>query len=202
MMATANYLAAAKPGLVGVDELRRKWGWFLALGVVLIVAGSVAIGSSFVMTILSMVFLGWLMIGGGVLEAIHAFGCKKWGGFFIDLLTGLLYIVVGFMFVANPGASAVTLTLLIAMFLIFGGIFRVVIALIMQTHNWGWLLLHGAIDLLLGVLIWRQWPISGLWVIGLFVGIDMICNGWTLVMLGLMAKNMPNRTDDELATTG
>ena len=201
-MATANFLAAASPGMVGVDELRKKWSWFLGLGIVLIVAGSVAIGSSFLTTIFSMVFLGWLMIGGGVLETIHAFGCKQWGGFFIDLLTGLLYIVVGFMIIANPGATALTLTLLIAMFLIFGGIFRVVISLIMRTHNWGWLLLHGAIDLLLGVLIWRQWPISGLWVIGLFVGIDMICNGWTLVMLGLMAKNMPNRTDDELATTG
>jgi len=200
-MATANYLAATGLGVVGVDELRKKWGWFLALGIVLIIVGSVAIGSAFLTTVFSMVFLGWLMIGGGVLQALHAFGCKKWGGFFIDLLTGLLYIVVGFMCVANPGATAVSLTLLIAMFLIFGGIFRVVIALIMPTHNWGWLLLHGAINLLLGILIWRQWPISGLWVIGLFVGIEMICNGWTLVMLGLMAKNMPTATTEKAAMT-
>jgi uncharacterized membrane protein HdeD (DUF308 family) len=200
-MATANYLGVASPGLVGVEELRKKWGWFLALGIVLIIVGSVAIGSAFLTTVFSMMFLGWLMIASGVLQSIHAFGCKKWGGFFIDLLTGLLYIVVGFMCVANPGATALTLTLLIAMFLIFGGIFRVAIALIMQTHNWVWLLLHGAINLLLGILIWRQWPISGLWVIGLFVGIEMICNGWTLVMLGLMAKNMPTATTDRAAMT-
>jgi uncharacterized membrane protein HdeD (DUF308 family) len=131
------------------------------------------------------------MIAGGILQAIHAFACKKWSGFFIDLLTGLLYIVVGFMCVANPGATAVALTLLIAMFLMFGGIFRIVIALIMRHQHWGWLLLHGAINLLLGILIWRQWPLSGLWVIGLFVGIDMIINGWSLVMLGLTAKNLP-----------
>lgn len=184
------------PGLasVGLEELKSKWGWFLGLGIVLIVAGTIALGSAFLMTVFSMMLLGWLMIVGGVLEAIHAFGCKKWSGFFIDLLTGILYLVVGFMIVANPEASAVALTLLMAMFLIFGGIFRVVLALVVRYQHWGWVLLHGAINLVLGILIWRQWPLSGLWVIGLFVGIDMIFNGWSLVMLGLAAKNMPTGT--------
>jgi uncharacterized membrane protein HdeD (DUF308 family) len=196
-MATEPYLTAANPTMVGADELQKKWGWFLALGIVLIIGGAVALGSAFLTTVFSVVFLGWLMIAGGILQAVHAFGCKRWSGFFIDLLTGLLYVVVGFMCVANPGATAVTLTLLMAMFLIFGGIFRVVIALITRYQNWGWLLLHGAVNLLLGIFIWRQWPLSGLWVIGLFVGIDMMINGWTLVMLGLMAKNLPTT-----ATTG
>jgi uncharacterized membrane protein HdeD (DUF308 family) len=180
--------------MVGADELRKKWGWFLALGIVLIVGGTVAIGMSCLTTVFSVMLLGWLMIVGGILEAVHAFSCKGWGGFFIDLLTGLLYVVVGFMCVANPGATAVALTLLIAMFLIFGGIFRSVVALIMRYPNWGWVLLHGIINLLLGVMIWRQWPLSGLWVIGLFVGIDMIFNGWSLVMLSLAAKNLPAAT--------
>jgi uncharacterized membrane protein HdeD (DUF308 family) len=190
-MATASYLAAANPNMVGADELRKKWGWFVALGIVLVIGGAIAVGAAFSMTVFSVFFLGWLMIAGGILEAIHAFGCKRWSGFFIDLLTGLLYVVVGFMCVANPGATAIALTLLIAMFLIFGGIFRVVIALIMRHQNWGWLIFHGAMNLLLGILIWQQWPLSGLWVIGLFVGIDMILNGWTLLMLGLAGKNLP-----------
>jgi uncharacterized membrane protein HdeD (DUF308 family) len=190
-MASASYLEATGPTMAGADELRKKWGWFFALGIVLIICGTAALGAAFLMTVFSMFFLGWLMIAGGILEAVHAFGCKKWSGFFIDLLTGLLYVVVGFMCIANPGATAVALTLLIAMFLIFGGLFRVVVALIMRHHNWGWLLIHGAVSLLLGILIWQQWPISGLWVIGLFVGIDMIFNGWSLVMFGLTAKNLP-----------
>jgi uncharacterized membrane protein HdeD (DUF308 family) len=180
--------------MVGADELRKKWGWFLALGIVLIIGGTVAIGMSCLTTVFSVMLLGWLMIVGGILEAVHAFSCKGWSGFIIDLLTGLLYVVVGFMCVANPGATAVALTLLIAMFLIFGGIFRSVIAVIMRYPNWGWVLLHGVINLLLGVMIWRQWPLSGLWVIGLFVGIDMIFNGWSLVMLSLAAKNLPTAT--------
>jgi uncharacterized membrane protein HdeD (DUF308 family) len=127
------------------------------------------------------------------LQAAHACSCKGWGGFFIDLLTGILYVVVGFMVVANPGTTAVALTLLIAMFLIFGGIFRIVVAAVVRFQNWVWLLLHGVVNLLLGIAIWRQWPLSGLWVIGLFVGIDMLFNGWSLVMLGLAAKNLPTR---------
>jgi uncharacterized membrane protein HdeD (DUF308 family) len=176
--------------LVGLDQLKKRWGWFLAMGIVLVLLGSVAIGSAFVMTLISMIFLGWLMIIGGILQATHAFGSKRWGGFFIDLLAGILYMVVGFLMVANPGASAVALTLLIAMFLIFGGIFRIVLALSVRFHNQLWLVLHGIINLVLGILIWRQWPLSGLWVIGLFVGIDMIFNGWSLIMLGLAAKNL------------
>ena len=132
-MASAS--EAMGPTMAGADELRKKWGWFVALGIVLIIGGTVALGAAFFMTVFSMFFLGWLMIAGGILEAVHAFGCKQWSGFFIDLLTGLLYVVVGFMCIANPGATAVALTLLIAMFLIFGGIFRVVVALITRHHN-------------------------------------------------------------------
>ena len=176
---------------LGLHELRRRWSWFLALGIVLIVLGAIALGSTFLMTLVTMVFIGWLMIIGGVIEVVHACAVKNWGGFFVDLLTGILYVVVGFMIVSNPGATAVALTLLIAMFLIFGGLFRIATAVIVRFQNWMWLLLHGVINLLLGIAIWRQWPVSGLWVIGLFVGIDMILNGWSLVMLGLAAKNLP-----------
>jgi uncharacterized membrane protein HdeD (DUF308 family) len=176
---------------VGLEELRKKWGWFVALGILLIVLGATAIGSSVFMTLATMTLVGWLMIVGGIVQAIHAFTCKAWGGFFVDLLTGLLYTVTGFLVVANPGATAVALTLLIAMLLIFGGIFRIVVALVIRFQNWVWLLLHGAINLLLGISIWQHWPLSGLWVIGLFVGIDMIFNGWSLVMLGFAAKNLP-----------
>jgi uncharacterized membrane protein HdeD (DUF308 family) len=177
--------------LIGLQELRKRWCWFLSLGILLIVLGAIALGASVLATLVTMELVGWLMTGGGILQAVHAFTCKKWSGFFIDLLTGILYVVVGFMIVGNPLATAATLTLLIAMFLIFGGVFRIATAITVRFQNWVWLLLHGVINLLLGISIWRQWPLSGLWVIGLFVGIDMIFNGWSLVMLGLAAKRIP-----------
>lgn len=188
-MAPRNFVSELHK--LGVDELRRKWGWFVALGILLVILGTVAIGASVLTTLVSVVFIGWLMIVGGAMETVHAFSCKAWGGFFIDLLAGILYTVAGFLIVSNPGASAIMLTLMIAMLLIFEGVFRLVVAIAVRFHNSMWLIFHAVIDLLLGFSIWQSWPLSGLWVIGLFVGIDMIVNGWTLFMLGLTAKNLP-----------
>ena len=183
---------------VGLDEVRRSWGLYLALGILLISIGTFAIGRSCLatLTIASLSVFGWLMIIAGVAELFHAFSKGRgWSGFFIDLLGGVLYVVVGFMILGNPEATAVTLTLLIAMFLIFDGLFRIASAVSVRNPNWGWVLLHGVITLALGNMIWRQWPLSGLWVIGLFIGIQMILNGWSLVMLALSLKNLP--TEEE-----
>jgi len=177
--------------LTGGGELKRSWGWFLTLGIVLIVLGTIALGSALYMTIASVFFIGWLLIICGVMEAVHAFWRKRWAGFFLDLLTGVLYVVVGWMMVTNPKESALLLTLIIAMFLVFEGVFRIVAALTARYPHWGWVLFNGVISLLLGVMIWRQWPYSGLWVIGLFVGIEMLLNGWSLVMLSLTGRRLP-----------
>jgi uncharacterized membrane protein HdeD (DUF308 family) len=136
----------------------------------------------------TVVFFGWLLLVGGVLSAVHAFWRKRWQGFFLDLATGVLYVVAGFFMVAEPLAAAASLTLLIAMFLLIGGIFRIIVALTGHLEHWVWVLLNGVITAGLGIMIWRQWPVSGLWVIGLFVGIEMIFYGWSLVMLSLVAK--------------
>src|SRR5215470_1582222 len=177
--------------LTGADELRRSWGWYLGLGIMLIILGAIAIGSAFLMTIASVWLFGWILIIGGVMEVVHAFWHKRWAGFFLDLLTGVLYIVAGWMMVNNPQESALLLTLLIAMFLVFEGVFRIVAALAVRYPHWGAVLLNGVISLVLGMLIWRRWPVSGLWVIGLFVGIEMLLNGWSLVMLSMAGRNLP-----------
>lgn len=200
-MATPN-LPQADLFQVGLENVKKNWGWYLALGLLLIVLGTIAIGSSLVMTLVSVVFFGWLMLIGGVVEALHAFWRKDWGGFFLDLLGGVLYLVIGFMLVANPAASAVALTLVIAVFLTVGGIFRIVAAVAGRPPHWGWVLVSGAMSLLLGLLIWVEWPVSGLWVIGLFIGIEMLFNGWSLVMLSLAAKNLPDGDGAEPAPTG
>ena len=107
---------------VGTDQLKQSWGWFLALGILLVVLGMIALGASVAMTLASVMLFGWLLIIGGVFEAVHAFWRERgWGGVFINLLTGILYVVVGFMMVANPGVAAVTLTLLIALLMLLIG---------------------------------------------------------------------------------
>ncbi|MFO1020505.1 MAG: HdeD family acid-resistance protein [Planctomycetales bacterium] len=176
---------------IGLDQIRKRWFWFVALGILIVLLGTMALGSSVLMTLASMVFVGWLMVISGIAQALHGFSNHGWGGFFIDLLIGLLYAVAGFLIISHPAATAVTLTAMIATLLIFGGIFRIAIAATVKFHNRGWLFLNGLISVFLGISIWHDWPFSGLWVIGMFIGIDMIFNGWSLIMLGFAAKNLP-----------
>lgn len=189
-MATAGYRPPAG-SLAALEHLHGTWGWFLGLGILLMILGVIAIGSAVTMTLVSVLVFGWLLIIGGVFEAVYAFWQERWSAFFIDLTIGILYAVVGFMIVANPLAAAVTLTLLVAMFLILAGLFRSVAAIAVRPPHWGWLLVHGLISLLLGAAIWQQWPLAGLWVIGLFVGIELLLNGATLAMLGASARTLP-----------
>ncbi|HZV07522.1 MAG TPA: HdeD family acid-resistance protein [Gemmataceae bacterium] len=176
---------------IGAEEIRRSWGWFLALGIILVLLGLLALSSTVVATLASMIFFGWLLIVGGVLSVIHAFVRRRWGGFFLELFAGILYAVVGLMVVGNPAAGALAMTLLIAVFLMIGGIFRIITALTARFHHWIWVLLNGVISLILGLFIWGQMPEAALWVIGLFIGIDMIFYGWSLIMLAMMVRNIP-----------
>ncbi len=176
------------PVVADLEQFSRNWGWFLALGIVMIVLGTLALGSALFVTLVSMIFFGWLLVFSGIFEAVQSFWQKQWGGFFLHLAVGILYAIVGFMLIANPGASAVALTLLMAIFFIVAGIFRIVAALSMRFPHWGWMLLSGIAALILGLLIWRQWPASGFWIIGLFIGIELIFTGWSWVMLSLVAR--------------
>ncbi len=178
---------AAGPLSLGIEEVREHRGWFLVWGIVLIVLGSIALSSAFLMTLLSVIFLGWILIIGGLFAIIHALVRRRWHGFFLNLLAGVLYVVAGFLMVTNPAMAAVTLTLLIAMLLVVIGIFRLFVAFSLPLHHRGWVVLSGIISIVLGAMIWDSWPVSGLWVIGMFIGIDLIFAGWTEVMLSLVA---------------
>lgn len=171
-----------------VEMLRSQWKWFLALGIALVVFGTIAIGSACVATVAATVLFGFLMLAAGVTEIVSSFWAGRWSGTLVHLLIGVLYTVVGLIVIDHPANAAIQLTLIIAIFLIFGGIFRIVFALSERFTGWGWVLLNGAVTLLLGMLVYKQWPASGLWVIGLFVGIEMIFNGWAWVMLALGLK--------------
>jgi uncharacterized membrane protein HdeD (DUF308 family) len=111
----------------------------------------------------------------------------------LQLLFGLLYIVVGFMLVDEPLQGAVGLTLLLAVFLITGGLFRIAASLLMRFRNWGWSLLNGALSLILGIVVWKYLLNAAgfLWIIGVFVGVEMIFAGWTWIMFALTVRNLP-----------
>jgi uncharacterized membrane protein HdeD (DUF308 family) len=171
----------------GIEEVRDHRTWFLIWGILLIVAGTIAIGSAVLATLVSVIFFGWILIFGGLFAIIHGLMRRRWHGHILNLLAGVLYVVAGFLMISHPAMAAATLTLLIAMVLIAAGTFRLIVAFSLPMHHRGWLVLNGIVSIVLGVMILSSWPASALWVIGLFIGIDLIFDGWTEVMLAMAA---------------
>lgn len=170
-----------------IAALRDYWGWFLGLGIAMIVAGSFALGWSCITEVTFSItwMFGFLMLASGIGEIIGSFWVGRWSGMLIHLLIGVLYALVGMMIIDQPESAAIQITLIIAIFLMISGAFRVVFAVSEQFPGRGWVLVNGAITFMLGLIIYKQWPASGLWVIGLFIGIDLVFNGWAWVMLAL-----------------
>lgn len=168
-------------------ELAQNWGWFLALGIGLGVVGVLAIVYSIRATVASMYFFGGVLVAAAAIECTNAVMVGRWSGFFLHLLGVLLFGVTGFLLLRYPVISAESLTMLMAIYFIVGGTFEVVAPLFMGLPDAGWHVLNGVISILLGILVLTQWPISGLWAIGLFVGIDLLFHGitWTAFALGL-----------------
>jgi uncharacterized membrane protein HdeD (DUF308 family) len=174
--------------------LRSEWYWFLLLGILLIVGGTIAIGYSMLATEVAVKLFGILLVIGGAAQIVSAFWAGRWSGFLLALLAGILYVVIGGMMVAQPVAAAAALTLLIGSFFLVGGIFRIVASMSLRLNHWGWLLLNGVVTAILGLLVLAEWPLDALWVIGLFIGIDMLFNGWAWVMLSLGLRSLPKAT--------
>ncbi|MCS0493690.1 HdeD family acid-resistance protein [Ancylobacter mangrovi] len=175
-----------------LKELHAKWGWFVALGIIMIIAGVIALGSSYGLllgTLISVYYIGAMMVVGGVAQIFHAFSVKGWGGFLFWLLDGILYLAAGALAFAQPDLAATVLTLLLGVALIVGGIFRLIAAFQMRpAPGWGWILFSAVIAILLGIEITVQWPINSMWILGLFLGVDLLFNGFTVLMLGLGLK--------------
>ena len=168
--------------------LRAKWGWIVALGAVYIMAGFFALGSIAMATVASVLVVGVAMIVAGVAEVINAFQIKSWGKFLIWALLGVLYIVAGFVTFENPLLAAALLTLVLGGSLLASGIMRIILAFNMKREAPSiWVAVSGVITLLLGLLILARWPINSVYILGLFLGIDLIIAGagWIGIGLGL-----------------
>ena len=190
-MNTATRVARPQELRHGLEALRGNWLWFVLLGVVLILLGLVALGSMVVASLATAMTIGALLLIGGMAETVGAFWCRAWSGFFFHLLSGLLAIVVGFMFLRAPLGALLVMTMLLACLLLVGGIFRLVAAITYRFTGWGWTLAAGVIDVILGGMILAEWPEASLWVIGMFVGISLLVRGANWAGLGLGLRSLP-----------
>jgi uncharacterized membrane protein HdeD (DUF308 family) len=169
------------------QDLVQYWGWFLAFGIGLLALGVAAVARSFTATIASMLFFGWLLVIAAVIEIVQAVIVGHWAGFFHHLLAAILFGVTGLLLVTRPLISAEGLTFAMAIFFLVGGLFELFGSFAVALPGWGWQAVDGIITIILGALVLAQWPASGLWVIGLFIGIDLIFYGlaWIALALGL-----------------
>jgi len=175
--------------LAGVSKLGS--GGSIAWAIVLIIFGFLAIALPFATSWGVVVVLAWLIIFSGAFQFVHAFQSQGVGPILWKLLVAILYLVVGIYLLLNPLLGVAAFTLALAIFFVLEGIFDLVAySKVRQLSGSGWILFDGIVTLILGILVWRQWPSSSLWVIGTLVGISMIFTGTTRLMLSLAARKL------------
>jgi uncharacterized membrane protein HdeD (DUF308 family) len=171
-------------------EMIHHWGWFLAFGIVLLLLGIAAIVRSVIATVASMLFFGWLLVLASIFEFVSAFMVGNWAGFFLHLLIAILFAITGVLMLTRPVISAEAVTLVMSMFFLIAGLYQLIASLWTHLPGWGWQALSGVVTSILGVLVLAGWPASGLWVIGLFVGIELIFYGWAWIALAIGLHKM------------
>jgi uncharacterized membrane protein HdeD (DUF308 family) len=189
-MPTQNDKIAVPPHSAVFGEVRRNWGWLLALGILFVILGFIGLGMTFAVTMASVLMFGILLLIGAGVQLVDAAKCKGWKGIILHVLIALLYFVAGISAIRDPLDASAMLTLLLAGALIIVGLARGIMAFQLRGfRNWFWPLLGGVVSIILGTVILAHWPVSGLWIIGLFVSVELIVNGWTYIFVALTARS-------------
>lgn len=169
----------------------RSINWSIALSVLLIVAGFFALLSPEISGLGVTLFLGWLLVISGITHLIFAWKVHTTGRILWEILVGIVYLVTGIYLIVHPAYGLLSLTLVLAFYLFFEGIFELVLAFQLRPHaGWGWTLFDGIITIILALMIWRTWPYSTVWAIGTLVGISMLFSGFSRLMLSLAARRL------------
>ncbi|MBF2008118.1 MAG: HdeD family acid-resistance protein [Chlorogloeopsis fritschii C42_A2020_084] len=181
-------------------EIDKSFNNSLLIGVILIVLGIAAIAAPAVSTIFAETWIAAILASAGVSKLIYAFQTRDRGGFIWKLLLSGLYIGTGVMLFVYPLTGVLTLTLLLGSFLLTEGIFELILAFRLRPQqNWTWVLGDGIITLLLGAMIWFQWPFNARWLIGTLVGASVLFTGISRVMLSLNGRSslsQPNQATE------
>jgi uncharacterized membrane protein HdeD (DUF308 family) len=164
------------------EEMRRTVKqyslWYLVQGALMILAGILALVYPAISSVAVVFFIGWLLIFSGIFQGISLIGARHVPHFWLHLISMALFIVVGALFLRNPGESLLTLTLLLIVFFLIEGISKVIFALTIRPFpNWGWVLLSGIVGIVLAFYLWASIPVSAAWLLGVLLGIELICEG-------------------------
>jgi len=167
----------------------------MGFGILTLIFGMIGLYMSVAMTTASILILGVFIVLAGFAFLVEAFSAPDWKGKLMYILLAVLYVIGGAVIVMNPAASAVWFTLFLAIFFIIIGIFRIIAGFMAKNElgSWGWIVFVGILDIVLGVMIYSHWPVSGLWVIGMFISIELIVRGIDAIILSrAVKKNQKN----------
>jgi len=170
------------------ENMQKSSGLIIATGLILLLLGLFAMGSPLVVGLSLALMVGIMLIFGGIGQVFFAFKAGKGP---IAFVLGLLTLVIGIYMVSRPGAALASLTLFLAMYLVISGTFEVMLSFQFRPiRGWWWAMFSGIVSMLLGLMIWNQFPLSGAWAIGILIGIRLFSNGLTFLMLGLASRQL------------
>lgn len=181
-------LTSASSARLGIGG--SPWG-AIWLGGVLILAGLFVLADAVAANAASTILFGLALLAAGGFEIVHALWVPHWGAFFLRLLLGLFYAISGAMLTAYPLASSNALTIAFAAALIASGAVRLCLAREYWQRHGRLLLSSGSIGILAGLIVLLKWPISGVWALGLVVGIDLLLHGLWWIAFGLSLRHQP-----------
>jgi uncharacterized membrane protein HdeD (DUF308 family) len=163
------------------EKVKRHSLWYLVQGGLMILAGILALFYPAVSSVAVVLFLGWLLIITGVVQGISLIDARSVPHFWLQLVSVALFVIVGVLFLRNPGESLLTLTLLLIVFFMIEGISKVIFALTIRPFpHWGWVLASGVVGILLSLYLWASIPVTAIWLLGVLLGIELICEGAAL----------------------
>ncbi len=172
------------------EQVYKNRYWLLCGGGILIILGMIAVGAPLFMSLAIEQILGWILLGGGIVQGFQWFRERRKVHGWTSLLVSLLGILAGVVLLVKPLQGVLTLTLILCFYFIAQGILQILASLkVRPLPGWGWILISGITALLLGLMMWRQFPSSASWAIGLLVGVNLLIMGWSSVALGLGSRN-------------
>ncbi len=180
--------------MVDMEELPKKWGWMLALGILLLLAGSLGLYMSVAVTIMTVLLFGALILAGGALSLVQTIVDREetWQGQLFHVLLAVFYIISGALVLANPMAASAVLTLMLGAMFAAMGVTRLTYGFRCRKNGWKWILpiMIGLVDLIFAFILVVSWPVSGLWVIGLFVSVELLMYGWILTFTAIAVRKI------------
>lgn len=187
---TVEVLGPTEPFVSNLTSYEDRWNWFLGIGVTLVILGILAIVGAQIASIVSILFLGIFLLAGAITKFIAAFWARQWSGFWLSLLIAVLYIVASFICLTKPLRTLEALTIIMSVLFLVGGISKIISSLYLRFESWGWVFLSGIVSFLLGAFILAEWPEISLWLVGTFLGVDLLISGWVWIALACESRRI------------